>query len=87
MSTPKRHHDIAQMLSWNFVDENGLFHCYRKQDDKSRGQDDTTSAASVPGAFTGGGDVGQTPSRQERYRRPGLLVALNKPPCRRWVAN
>ena len=35
MSTPKRHHEIPQMLSRNFVDKNGLLHCYRKQDDKA----------------------------------------------------
>ena len=35
MSTPKRHHEIAQMLLRNFVDKNGLLHCYRKQDDKT----------------------------------------------------
>ena len=35
MSTPKRHHEIAQMLTRNFADENDLLHCYRKEDDKA----------------------------------------------------
>lgn len=35
MSTPKRHHEIPQMLLRNFVDENGLLHCYRKEDNRA----------------------------------------------------
>ena len=35
MSTAKRHHEIAQMLSRNFADKDGLLHCYRKEDDKT----------------------------------------------------
>ena len=34
MNTPKRHHEIPQMLLRNFVDERGLLHCYRKQEDR-----------------------------------------------------
>ena len=35
MSTPKRHHQIAEMLSGNFADKIGLLHCYRKHGDKA----------------------------------------------------
>ena len=35
MSTPKRHHQIAEMLSGNFADKDGLLHCYRKHGDKA----------------------------------------------------
>ena len=35
MNTPKRHHQIPEMLSRNFADKDGLLHCYRKHGDRA----------------------------------------------------
>ena len=34
MSSPKRHHEVPQMILRNFTDANGLLHCYRKDEDR-----------------------------------------------------